>query len=41
MKTVKDMSEISGISIRTLRYYDEIGFEEWYASQNHYKKTVR
>ena len=25
MKTVKDMSEISGISIRTLRYYDEIG----------------
>lgn len=25
MKTVKDMSEITGISIRTLRYYDEIG----------------
>ena len=25
MKTVKDVSEISGISIRTLRYYDEIG----------------
>lgn len=25
MKTVKDMSEISGVSIRTLRYYDEIG----------------
>ena len=24
MKTVKDMSEITGISIRTLRYYDEI-----------------
>ncbi len=25
MKTVKDVSEISGVSIRTLRYYDEIG----------------
>lgn len=25
MKTVKDVSEIAGISIRTLRYYDEIG----------------
>lgn len=25
MKTVKDISEITGISIRTLRYYDEIG----------------
>ncbi len=25
MKTVKMVSEITGISIRTLRYYDEIG----------------
>lgn len=25
MKTVKDVSEISGVSIRTLRYYDEVG----------------
>ena len=25
MKTVKDVSEIAGISIRTLRYYDDIG----------------
>lgn len=25
MKTVKDISKITGISIRTLRYYDEIG----------------
>ena len=25
MKTVKDVAEITGISIRTLRYYDEIG----------------
>lgn len=25
MKTVKDVSDITGISIRTLRYYDEIG----------------
>lgn len=25
MKTVKDVSEITGVSIRTLRYYDEIG----------------
>lgn len=25
MKTVKEVSEIAGISIRTLRYYDEIG----------------
>lgn len=25
MRTVKDVSEITGISIRTLRYYDEIG----------------
>lgn len=25
MKTVKEISEITGISIRTLRYYDEIG----------------
>lgn len=25
MKTVKDMAKISGVSIRTLRYYDEIG----------------
>lgn len=25
MKTVKDVSEIIGVSIRTLRYYDEIG----------------
>ena len=25
MKTVKEMSEITGVSIRTLRYYDEIG----------------
>lgn len=28
MKTVKDMSEITGVSIRTLRYYDEIGLLE-------------
>ena len=25
MKTVKEVSKITGISIRTLRYYDEIG----------------
>ncbi len=25
MKTIKDISEITGLSIRTLRYYDEIG----------------
>ena len=25
MKTVKDMSKLTGVSIRTLRYYDEIG----------------
>lgn len=25
MRTVKDVSEITGVSIRTLRYYDEIG----------------
>ena len=25
MKTVKDVSEIAGVSIRTLRYYDDIG----------------
>ena len=25
MKTVKDVSEITGVSVRTLRYYDEIG----------------
>lgn len=25
MKTVKEISEITGISIRALRYYDEIG----------------
>lgn len=25
MKTVKDVSEMTGISVRTLRYYDEIG----------------
>lgn len=25
MKTVKEVSEIAGVSIRTLRYYDEIG----------------
>ena len=25
MKTIKDVSEIAGISVRTLRYYDEIG----------------
>ena len=25
MKTVKEVSELIGISIRTLRYYDEIG----------------
>ena len=25
MKTVKGVSEITGVSIRTLRYYDEIG----------------
>ena len=25
MKTVTDVSDITGISIRTLRYYDEIG----------------
>ena len=25
MKTVKDVSEIAGVSIRTLRHYDEIG----------------
>lgn len=28
MKTVKDVSEITGVSIRTLRYYDEIGLLE-------------
>ncbi len=25
MKTVKNVSELTGVSIRTLRYYDEIG----------------
>ena len=25
MKTVKEISMITGVSIRTLRYYDEIG----------------
>ena len=25
MKTVKEVSMITGVSIRTLRYYDEIG----------------
>ena len=25
MKTVKELSMITGVSIRTLRYYDEIG----------------
>ena len=25
MKTVKDVSALTGVSIRTLRYYDEIG----------------
>ena len=25
MKTVKEVSKITGVSIRTLRYYDEIG----------------
>ncbi len=25
MKTVKDVSKITGVSVRTLRYYDEIG----------------
>ena len=25
MKTVKEVSELSGISVRTLHYYDEIG----------------
>lgn len=25
MKTVKEVSEITGVTIRTLRYYDEIG----------------
>ena len=25
MRTVKEISEITGISVRTLHYYDEIG----------------
>ena len=25
MKTIKEVSELTGISIRALRYYDEIG----------------
>ena len=25
MKTVKEVSELTGISVRTLHYYDEIG----------------
>ena len=25
MKTVKEVSKLAGVSIRTLRYYDEIG----------------
>ncbi len=25
MKTVKDVAKLTGVSIRTLRYYDEIG----------------
>ena len=25
MKTIKEIAEISGVSVRTLRYYDEIG----------------
>lgn len=25
MMTIKEMSELSGVSARTLRYYDEIG----------------
>lgn len=26
MRTVKEISDLTGISVRTLHYYDEIGF---------------
>ncbi len=30
MKTVKEVSELTGISVRTLHYYDEIGGDDNY-----------
>ncbi len=30
MKTVKEVSKLTGISVRTLHYYDEIGLFKFY-----------
>ena len=38
MKTVKEMSQISGISVRTLHYYDQIGLlKPSYIGENGYR----
>lgn len=40
MKTVKDVAEISGVSIRTLRYYDEIGLQQQLADLLHVARAT-
>lgn len=38
MKTVKEVSDLSGVSVRTLHYYDEIGLlKPTQVSQSHYR----
>lgn len=40
MKTVKAVSRITGVSVRTLHYYDEIGLGEMYVSDERFKNNI-
>jgi len=39
MRTVKEISDLTGISVRTLHYYDEIGLSQF--TRNYTQTTKR
>lgn len=40
MKTVKEVSKITGVSVRTLQYYAEIVFYEMYVGDERFKNNI-
>ena len=40
MKTVKEVSKITGVSVRTLQYYAEIVFYEMYVGDERFKNSI-
>ena len=40
VRTVNEVSKITGVSIRTLHYYDEIVFYEMYVGDERFKNNI-